>query len=192
VDPFIIPAQIVIILLFIYRIPLVEKIPGSENLASFFKDVKFRVDPWWKSFIVPLVIVGAFYLAWLGFNIAVIHHLPNPAPYESVPFLIVDVLILGPIAEEIIQCLFLSIIFMELARIVTSRAHIILGNGIALIFISLWLTFAHFDFRPVALILRFSLFIVYGAIYFASDRNLLPPIISHAVWNALVVIKLDF
>jgi membrane protease YdiL (CAAX protease family) len=29
-------------------------------------------------------------------------------------------------------------------------------------------------------------FLLYGALYYFSDRNMVPPIIAHAVWNALL------
>jgi len=192
VDPFLIPLQLLIVILFIFRIPLARKILKKDDLTPFLSDVKVRIGLWWKTVLLPVAVIVVFYLAWARFNVFFFHNAPTPAAYESVPVLIVESLILAPVSEQIIQCIFLSFIYVASTRVTTNRWKIGLINGIMLAGVSLLLVIGHANFNPVSLLLRFFLFMMYGGIYYLNDRDLFPAIIAHSAWNLLAVLTFPF
>jgi len=163
-----------------------------DDFIPFLSDTKFRVGLWWKTFLVSIAIIIPCFLVWVQINVFFIHHAPTPAAYESIPIFIGENLILAPICEEIIQCFFLSCIFITSKRITTNKWKIWLINGFALICVSLLLMIGHANFNPISLLLLFSLFMIYGGIYYLNDRNLLPAIIAHSAWNLLVILTFPF
>jgi len=192
VDLFLIPFQILFILLFIFRIPLAGKIFRKNELAPFLSDIQIRYENVWRTIVFPVAIIFSFYLIWVGFNLYFFHHSANPAPIESIPVLMGENLFLAPISEQIIQCVFLSFVFVASEIISQNKLWIRLMNGIALIFVSLILAIGHSNFTPISLVLLFSLFMIYGGIFYKTGRNLLPAVIAHATWNLIAVVALPF
>jgi membrane protease YdiL (CAAX protease family) len=163
-------------------------IPIIALLLSIPEDMKFKLENWWKTIVVTIIIICGAYVVWILWNFFALHSLPSPAPYGSYLILIAQQLVLAPIFEEIVQCALLSLAFVYSTNFLKSRGVIIGVNFIWLCFISIIIAYAHGD--PNNLIYRSFGFVIYGAIYYFNERNLLPAIIAHSVWNLLVVIPI--
>jgi membrane protease YdiL (CAAX protease family) len=145
---------------------------------------------WWKTILVPITIVIAFDLIWITFNLMLFHHPPAPASYESIPILIGFNLILAPTSEEILQCAFLSCTYVFSVSSTKIKWKIVALNIVILIIVSILFAICHATFNVVSLAQLFVLFIIYGAVYYLNDRNLLPAIVSHIAWNLLSVLPI--
>lgn len=201
-DLLLIPTQIIIIIAYVFRISLANTIfkipfikkPKNLNFLDFIlsvlTDMKIGIDKSWKTILIPILTIFAFYLGWVLCNIIFLQRLPIPPSYESILIYIMDSLILAPISEEIIQCFLLSWIFVLSTSMMINRRKIIGVNFVVLIISSVICTIGHTNFNPISFLQIFCLFVIYGAMYYLNNRNLLPAIIAHSTWNLLAIIKI--
>ena len=184
-DPFLIPVQIIIIVIYIFRIPIANKIstPSNPYFTRFVVDIKFGVGKWWKTILLPILTILVIYFLWIFYNAIWFHQFPISPISDSISFYIMDSLILAPITEEILQCFPLSCIFVLSTVLFKNKWKIAIVNLAGLLIISFIFLPAHSNLTPTIWFLRFFLFIIYGAMYYLNNRNLLPAVLSHSVWN---------
>lgn len=98
--------------------------------------------------------------------------------------------LVNPIAEEVlIRGLFLNL-FVYLAlvyRIKSISKKVLLLAG--LVITSTFFALSHPNIALLGFTTRFAGSMIYGGLYLAGGRNLLPPIVAHATWNWYLVIK---
>jgi membrane protease YdiL (CAAX protease family) len=147
-------------------------------------DFKFEFGKWWKTLLIPTVVIVIVY----AFVVCI-----NRFPSISIgdPLIILDSAILVPVAEQILQTLLLTIftsiflVFITVQKNKWKSGIICFSALIVSAFIMAWV---HFDTVSLFLPLKIFLFLIYGALYYLNDRNLLPSIIAHSVWNTIVII----
>jgi membrane protease YdiL (CAAX protease family) len=193
-DQFIIPTQLLIIVLYLFRIPIIDRFPKS--LKGFYSvianDTRFDLGTWWKTVLVPLLVIVGTYLVWVMYNNMILHTFPFLPVADPLPLYIAESGILAPVSEEILQCFFLSAAFFLFTRIYKNR-WMITGMCIAaLVIVSYIFANAHTNPTPVNWLMRFSQFLIYGAIYYLNDRNLLPAIVAHSAWNLILLNPFEF
>jgi len=181
-DPLLIPIQILIIGIYLFRLPIIDRFPkGFKGFYSIVAtDIKFNIGSWWKTILVPfLVIVGTYLICF--------HILPPFSIPDPMPLYIAESGILAPVSEEILQCVFLSMAFILFTRIYKNRWMITGMCFAALMIVSFIFANAHTNPTSINWLIRFFQFMIYGAIYFLNGRNLLPAIIAHSAWNMILL-----
>lgn len=188
-DLYIIPLQFLIIGGYLFRVPIIERFPAS--LKGFYSavatDMRCEIGTWWKTVLVPVLVIVGTYLAWVVFNAMVFHAFPVSPMTEPLPLYIAESGILAPVSEEILQCVFLSMAFVFFVRVYKKRWMIAGMCVAALVIVSYIFANAHTNPTSLNWLIRFFMFMIYGAIYYLNDRNLLPAIIAHSAWNLILV-----
>ncbi len=193
-DLFIIPTQLLIIVLYLFRIPTIERFPKS--LKGFYSgianDIRFDIGTWWKTVLVPLLVIVGTYLVWVMYNNMIFHTFPLLPVADPLPLYIAESGILAPVSEEILQCVLLSMAFVLFTRIYKNRWMITGMCFAALMIVSYIFANAHTNPTSINWLMRFFQFMIYGAIYFLNGRNLLPAIVAHSAWNLILLNRVEF
>lgn len=193
-DPFLLPVQLLIIGIYLFRIPIINRFPKppKDFLLHIANDMKLDLGKPWKTVLVPILVIFVSYLGWILYHITVFHTFPIFPSTDPLPLTIVNSGILAPVSEEILQCFFLSAMFFLIIHIYKNR-WMIAGMCFAALTIVSYI-FANGHTNPTSLnwLLRFFQFMIYGALYYLNDRNLLPAIIAHSAWNLILLNPLAF
>lgn len=181
--------QFAIIGLFFFRFSIIPYIPKSirEFYLRVFKDIKFNLGVWWKTIIIPIMVGFILFLGWVIYHQIVFG---TPATYpisENIYAYIISSGILAPISEEIFQCFLLSFAFIFFSCIYKNKLILFLMNFFSLIIVSFIIALYHANPATINFYLRFFHFIVYGAIYYIYNRNLVPAIVIHSSWNLFLL-----
>lgn len=189
-DPLVPLIQLIIIGLYLLRFSIINYIPGSIRgfYRLVFNDMKLKVGIWWKTIIIPIIVGFILFLGWIAFHQII---LGIPATYsisENVYVYIITSGILAPISEEIVQCFFLSAVFILFNRNYKNKPILVLINFFSLVIVSAVIAFYHDNPSFISFLLRFFHFTIYGVIYFLYNRNLLPAIVTHSSWNLFLLL----
>jgi hypothetical protein len=182
--PIIIP--IIIIGLYLFCKFVIYRFPKIPLLTPIIKDIKFGIEDWHKTIIIPILLVLFVY-----FGISIIFTIWGDTigapPYESIPIYFLTRGVLAPISEEIIQCLFLSFIFITSGIVYYNKTILIGANGLGLLVSAFFFTIGQLDTGWINWVIHFISFIIYGALYYFNNRNMLPAIIAHSCSNLILL-----
>jgi membrane protease YdiL (CAAX protease family) len=189
-DPFLILFQLLIIGIYLYRWKIINRFSDQTKIlfTEHFKEMRFSMGKWWKTIFIPIVVIFICFLIWILIYILIFNQTPH-FPLED-PFLLYlfESGILAPISEQLIQCFFISLVFLAIQKHYKNKWVIFGLNFIGLIFISFLFAIVHFNPYPMNWLLKFFLFMIYGAFFYLNERNMLPSIIAHSSWNMMMLI----
>lgn len=193
-DPFLIPVQLLIIGLYLFRFPVVNRFPRSARdfFLQFASDMKLEIGKPWKTVLVPIIVIFVSYLGWILYFKTVFHTFPIFPGTNPLPLYVLNSGILAPVSEEILQCFFLSVMFILFVKIYKTRWMVNVMCFAALVIVSYIFANGHTNPTYVNWLLRFFQFMIYGALYYVNGRNLLPAIIAHSAWNMMVMNPFEF
>ena len=193
-DPFLIPVQLLIIGIYLFRIPIVNQIPKSfkDFPSKIANDMKLDLETPWKTVLVPILVIIVSYLGWVFYHTTVFHTFPLFPSTDPISLFVLDSGILAPISEEILQCFFLSAMFILFIQIYKNRWIIAIMCFAALTIVSYIFANAHTNPTSLNWLLRFYQFMIYGALYYLYGMNLLPAIIAHSTWNLILLNPVEF
>lgn len=158
------------------------------RLASNFR---FRINNIWKDFILPIVTVLIFdsIITIIFIDSIFLRNFVLPPAIQ-----IINLTLLHPVTEEILMRGFLfGAFFLNLGEFIGER---MLNNRMA-IYSSLYklyiiatlviqayiFAYYHSNLTYLNFLIRFISGLLYGFLYIYSKRNLLPPILAHAIHN---------
>jgi membrane protease YdiL (CAAX protease family) len=193
-DPFLIPVQLLIIGIYFFRIPILNRFqkPPKDFLLQIAEDMKLDLGKPWKTVLVPILMIFVTYLVWILYHVMVFHKFPTFSITDPLPIFIINSGILAPISEEILQGFFLSVMFILFIHFYKNRWVIFALCFAALMIISYIFANAHTNPTSVNWLLRFFQFIIYGGLYYLYGRNLLPAIVAHSTWNIVLLNPITF
>ena len=193
-DPFLIPVQLLIIGSYLFRIPILDRFqkPPKDFLLQIANDMKLNLGTPWKTILVPILVIFVTYVTWVLYHSMVFNTIPKFSITYPLPLYILNSGILAPISEEILQCFFLSVMFILFIHIYKNRWIIAVMCFAALTIVSYIFANAHTNPTSVNWLLRFFQFMIYGALYYLYGRNLLPAIIAHSTWNLILLNPFEF
>ena len=188
-DPFLIPVQLLIIGIYLFRIPILNRFqkPPKDFLLQIANDMKLDLGKPWKTVLVPILVIFVTYIGWIFYHTTVFETIPTFSITDSLPLFVITSGILAPISEEILQCFFLSVMFILFIHIYKNKWIIAGMCFAALMIVSYIFANAHSNPTSVNWLLRFFQFMIYGALYYLYGRNLLPAIIAHSTWNLILL-----
>ena len=174
-------------LFFFFRIEIINRLPYrlKKPATEYFKEMKFTIGNWWKTILVPILVISVCFFIGTLFNLTVFHPFPQFSIDATLWAYFIEVGILAPFSEQILQCVFLSVIFFIIGLFYKNRWIITGLNIAALTFISYILASVHFDPITLNWLMRFFLFMIFGAIYYLNERNMFPSVVAHSAWNLL-------
>jgi membrane protease YdiL (CAAX protease family) len=193
-DPFLITVQLLIIGIYIFRIPILNHFqkPPKDFLLQIANDMKLDLGKPWKTVLAPILVIFVTYLGWILYHVMVFHTFPIFSITDPLPIFILNSGILAPISEEILQGFFLSVMFILFIHIYKNRWIIVVMCFASLMLVSYIFANAHTNPTSLNWLLRFFQFMIYGALYYLYSRNLLPAIIAHSTWNLILLNPLEF
>ena len=193
-DPFLIPVQLLIIGIYLFRIPILDRFqkPPKDFLLQIANDMKLDLGKPWKTVLVPILVIFVTYIGWIFYLTTVSQTVPTFSITDPLPLFVITSGILAPISEEILQCFFLSVLFILFIHIYKNKWIIAVMCFAALMIVSYIFANAHTNPTSVNWLLRFFQFMIYGALYYLYDRNLLPAIIAHSTWNLILINPIEF
>ena len=188
-DPFLIPVQLLIIGIYLFRSPILDRFqkPPKDFLLQIADDMKLDLGKPWKTVLVPILVIFVTYIGWIFYRTTVFQTFLTFSITEPLPLFVVTSGILAPISEEILHCFFLSALFILFIHIYKNKWIIIGMCFAALMIVSYIFANAHTNLTSVNWLLRFFQFMVYGGLYYLYGRNLLPAIIAHSTWNLVLL-----
>lgn len=163
---------------------------GKYFLFRIFSDIKISLKKPILTIFSPVFLMGILYLL-------IRTYIPINTQNVNLGFLTILLLftisvILAPLSEEIIQCLFLSSVFIILIEFFKkylnyrSQITIYLILVTLLVIDALYMAYFHHNVNNSYFLLRGFAFVLYGVLYVINGRNLIPPVLAHASWNFLV------
>jgi membrane protease YdiL (CAAX protease family) len=190
--------QIILFILFTALLIKRDKIfRGTKNeflkfLHDSIQDVKISFKNPLSSVFFPILVALIIYFAYRIFVQSSVTQI-NP-DFETLVFIIVLMTVSGPIAEEVIQCLTLSVAFVGEKHIFKKysfqetnlRIYGIMFT--VMILDAIYMAYFHNNKDITSFFIRMFCFVIYGFLYIINDRNIVPPIIAHSTWNLLVVL----
>ena len=181
---FLIPLQLLIIIGFVFRQNIVNRIrdPFRKNFNNFANKMKFKTDNKLKTLLIPIVVTIIVYIVFVklvGFFYT---------PLSDLLFTL-DSVILAPISEQILQVLFLLVLSFIFTTVYKNKWVVCL---VALTISSLLLAAMHFPQNLNSWIIHFSSFVIYGVLYYLNKENLLPSIVAHSAWNIIILNPIPF
>ena len=193
-DPFLIPVQLFIIGIYLFRIPILDRFqkPSKDFLLQIANDMKLDLGKPWKTILVPILVILITYIGWIFYRSTIFLTFPTFSITDPLPLFVITSGILAPISEEILQCFFLSVMFILFINIYKNRWIIAVMCFAALMIISYIFANAHTNPTSLNWLLRFFQFMIYGALYYLYGRNLLPAIIAHSTWNLILLNPFEF
>jgi hypothetical protein len=188
-DLLLILIQLGIIAIYIWRFPIIDRLPepGKSRYLPLAADTRFSIGTWWKTILVPVLVIILSYLVWVYCLLRLFHQFPALTFDDPVLVHFIESCILAPLSEEILQCLFLSAAFLAIIRMYRNRWIIAFMLFSALLLISFIIANSHVNPASVNWLLRFNQFLIYGGLYYLNDRNLLPAFVAHATWNTVIM-----
>lgn len=193
-DIFLLILQLTIISIYLFRFSIIDHFPKSIK-GFYFRlatDMKIFLGKWWRTIVIPILIIILSYIGWIVYHILKFNSLPSFSISDSLSLYLLEGVVLAPFSEELIQCLFLSAAFLISTRVYKNKIVIVFINFAALMTVSFIIANAHFNPTSINWLLRYFQFMIYGAIYYIYDRNLLPAIMAHSSWNFLLLSPIIF
>jgi membrane protease YdiL (CAAX protease family) len=192
-DLFLMPVQLLIIGIYLFRIRIINRFqkPPKDFFLKIANDMKLDLGTPWKTVLVPILVIFLSYLGWIIFHTSVFHTFPTFPNIDPLSLYILNSGILAPISEEILQCFFLSVMFILFIQIYKNKWIIAIMCFAALMIVSYIFANAHTNPTSINWLLRFFQFMIYGALYYLYGRNLLPAIIAHSTWNLILLNPLE-
>jgi len=138
------------------------------------------------------VVIGIVLIA-IALEIGLSYYYSMPLTGEDLPLPVqlISSVLLAPMSEELLVRGFLLSYVVIFA---ITLKNIGLGNwygfivGLGLGIVTLIFTVAHGNYSQYQFVSRFAAGLLYGLLYLASDRNLLPPILAHAAANLTIIL----
>jgi len=188
-DPFLIPIQLLIIGIYLFRIPILDRFqkPPKDFLLQIANDMKLDLGKPWETVLVPILVIFVIYLGWILYHVMVFHAFPIFSITGPLLIFVLNSGILAPISEEILQGFFLSGMFILFIHIYKNQWIIAVMCFAALTIVSYIFANAHTNPTSLNWLLRFFQFMIYGGLYYLYGRNLLPSIIAHSTWNMILL-----
>lgn len=189
-ESFIVIFHFLVINLYIFRWKIINRLPdeSKSHLTFCIKDIKFHIGVWWKTLLVPILVVIIYYIVWILFSYLLLDRfITNPISVK-IPQYVLTSVILAPISEQIVQCIFLNLIFL-MTLMLCKNQRIIKGvNIVGLMFVAFIMVIPHINAGIGEFFVRFISFTIYGGLFYFNDRNILPTIIAHSAWNLILLI----
>jgi hypothetical protein len=191
-DLFLIPVQLMIIGIFVFRSTIIGWFPKSikDIYTLIADDMKLEVRSSWKTVFIPIILIVLAYFAWILFCNYFFNTFPI-VPITDIPFA-VDSILLAPFSEQIAQGFFLTLFFLFFSRVIKINWVVCIFCFVGLILTSYLLTSVHDNPQILNFYLRFFLFMIYGTLYLLNERNLLPAIVAHTTWNVISMNQISF
>ena len=155
-------------------------------------DVKISFNKPLYSIFIPITIVIFIFYVFRHFvqQTEVFIH-PN---FETLLFILILTSLTGPIAEEIIQCFTISVVYIGekciFQKLSIQEPSFRLYGPLIIILIldAFYMAYFHENKTENSFIIRTVCFIIFGFFYIVNNRNIVPPIIAHCTWNFFVVV----
>jgi membrane protease YdiL (CAAX protease family) len=190
--------QVSIILIFLILYSRRRLFQNKEKREFFFyiyemlNDVKISLKNPLNTILFPIISMTiAFSVMWvLGF----INTMQIVLNFLTGIFVFLLTVILAPLSEEILQCLFLSLIFVSIPKICHKFERVITKfqfYSIFLLFLvidAFFMALLHNNYTSTSFLVRTLGFIFFGLLYVKNERNIVPPVIAHATWNLSLLI----
>jgi len=158
-----------------------SKNKGIMNLYFALIDgIRLDFGDWKKTVVLPFVASLALMMMLSVFG-AELHSLGEP-----LWFALSFSGFLSPVAEEFLVRGFLLGCFFYFSSLTKEKYRPYFITGV-LMSTSLVFLVSHDNFTIFQSISRFSSSLLYGILYLAYRRNLLPPIVAHASWNWFLI-----
>lgn len=169
------------------RISGITPSPLRDLFVAICMDMRFKLDRWQNTIIIPVVVIVAVYLGWYLFNAAGMGAIPLFVPSEPLPVYILTSGILAPIAEQILQGALLSVAFVLAVHTIKDKRVVIGACAVVLVATACMFASSHNNPSMLNYALRSCQFAIYGSLYYLSGRNLLPAIFAHSAWNMILL-----
>ena len=193
-DPFLILLQLLIIGTYLCRWKIINRFGHKQKIVftELFKEICFGIGKWWKTIFIPIVVIFICFLIWIIIHIKIFNQFPSFPLEDPLIYYIIESGILAPISEQLLQCLFIGMVFFAVRKFYKNKWMIFCMNLAGLVCISFLFAVQHTNPAPLNLVLRFFLFMIYGAFFYLNERNILPSIIAHSSWNLMMLIPTIF
>ena len=184
--------QLLIIGAFIFHQKILERFPESfKKMFTFFiSDMKFELGNKWKTLVIPIIVMIFAYIACIMYYNRFFSAF-TPVSIND-PLFILDSVILAPTSEQILQGFLLTALFVLISHYYKNKWEVGIFCFIALMLSSYIMAEGHLNPTPLNWLIRFLLFMIYGAFYYLNDRNLLPAIVAHTSWNIILFNQIPF
>ena len=186
------------LILYLFRgkiFSLIEKYVEKKSLLDFLirlaSNFRLGIDNIWRDLILPITSVLVFDIIITLMLIESISHSNFTLPQITQ---IINPVILHPIAEEIlVRGLFLGVLLIlcEYAKDKTSDFTTYTLYAIVWVLQAYIFAICHINPTYLSFLIRFVSGLLYGFLYIFSKRNLLPPIIAHAIHNLYTFLVLS-
>ena len=178
--------ELLIIGLFLLRNQLIDRLPDKYRKVyrNLISGMAFSIGKWYFTILIPILIIFVFYIGWVMYYSLFLNIFPRFPINDPLPIYIITYVIVGPIAEQILQCLYLSMVCFA-----TENKSIIFLSMMA---IAAFFAILHYNTGIESVMLRFVLFMVYGLLYYLNDKNMLPSMVAHSSWNFFVITPLFY
>jgi membrane protease YdiL (CAAX protease family) len=153
----------------------------GETLYRIINDLRVRLVPVWWTVILPVASVGTWWLIWRD---VIYYFLPDPTPISPLLTTVISAVVLAPVLESVMLGVIVNLFIPESPDRPTDDPGVIV---LVLLCISLIFAVYHQKSMLIGFVSVTVGFMIYGMLYYYSGRNLVPAIIAHAVWNALVI-----
>jgi membrane protease YdiL (CAAX protease family) len=173
--------ELLIIIVYLLRYQLIDRLPDKYRSVyrNLISGMVFRIGKWYYTILIPILIIFVFYIGWVLFYSLFMGLFPRFPTSDPIPIYILTYVIVGPIAEQILQCLYLSMVCST-----TQNKSIILFSMMA---VAAFFAILHYNTGIESVMLRFVLFMMYGLLYYLNEKNILPSVIAHSSWNLIVI-----
>lgn len=181
--------QLGIVAAYLGRDAIIGRFPESAKtwLAPLTADMKFRIGSWGRTILVPVLVILLSYIVWVYCCRTLFGQFPSLTFTDPALVHFIESCILAPLSEEILQCVFLSAVFLAFVRMYQNRLVLSFMLVASLMLISFVFANAHINPTPLNWLVRFFQFMIYGGLYYLNDRNLLPAFVAHATWNTVIM-----
>jgi hypothetical protein len=176
--------ELLIIIIYLIRNQIIERIPDKYRSVyrNLIGGMRISIGKWYFTILVPILIIFVFYIGWVLYWVSFVNVFPKFPINDPLPIYILSYVIVGPIAEQILQSFYLSAVY--------SATKNMMVNFVFLIIVSVFFSLVHFNTGLSSMVLRFLLFMVYGMLYYLNDQNMLPSMVAHSSWNLFVITPL--
>lgn len=148
-----------------------------EKLFQLIDDIKITFFPVQQTIIIP--VIGTIFI-WGIWRMGM-HFYPEHITKVPLDTLyIVSVVVMSPIVETLVLAVTINFLipYSQDLKSILSK----------FIFIAILMGLLHQPQALISLVTRAIVFLYFIFIYYYSGRNLIPPIISHAIWAILIII----
>ena len=167
-----------------------------EVIKLFASNFKLKVGNFWSTIILPMVLIITLdvFIMW-------IFQIPMKPYQEPLWFQLIVISFLNPISEEVLTrgfmfgCFFLTTFtlveeILRKRRLISSFPAPFHKIWIVLMLLLQTYLFASWHENPALFnwVVRLSSGFLYGLLYLAYERNLLPPIVAHIAHNLVITL----